>query len=277
MPSATELAASVTDGLIVVVTGAGISAESGIPTYRGEEGYWVVGAREYRAEEMATHAAFGRFPHEVWRWYLYRRAVCRAADANGGHLALTELEAALGDDFLLATQNVDGLHLRAGQSQERTYEVHGNIDFMRCANACSAELYPLPTSAPLLAKDDPLTEEAFESLRCPECDAPARPHVLWFDECYDEELYRFESSLAASARASMLITIGTSGATNLPTQMVRLAARRGIPIIDINPGDNPFGQVAEQSGGAQVALGAGEGLPPIVSALISARGGSGSA
>ena len=107
-------------GPLVVVTGAGVSAESGIPTFRGKEGYWTVGSRVYQPQELATQAAFRRMPEEIWRWYLYRLGVCRAAAPNPGHVALVELERALGDRFLLVTQNVDGLHPRAGSSPGRT-------------------------------------------------------------------------------------------------------------------------------------------------------------
>ncbi len=271
LAAAGELIGSVKGGLVVVLTGAGISAESGIPTFRGEEGFWVVGSREYRPEEMATAAAFDRFPREVWRWYLYRRAMCQAAEPNDGHFSLIDLEKALGDDFVLVTQNVDGLHHRAGQSLVRTYEVHGNIDFMRCANACSPARTPLPADTPLLEKDTPIDDAALASLRCPACDAPARPHVLWFDECYDEELYRFQSSLEAAARATALISVGTSGATNLPSQMVALAAQRRIPIVDINPNANPFAEAAEAHGGVHVASGSAGALPSLVRSLIDAR------
>ena len=97
---------------IVVLTGAGISAESGIPTFRGHEGYWVVGSRNYMPEEMATQAMFQRHPEQVWRWYLYRFGVCRNAEPNDAHRALVKLEAAYGDRFRLVTQNIDGLHRR---------------------------------------------------------------------------------------------------------------------------------------------------------------------
>ncbi|MEM9195817.1 MAG: Sir2 family NAD-dependent protein deacetylase, partial [Myxococcota bacterium] len=118
-------------GKVVFLTGAGISAESGIPTFRGEEGYWRVGSQNYHPQEMATRAAFRAMPDEVWAWYLYRRSVCRAADPNAAHRAVADLDSALGDGFLLVTQNVDGLHLRAGSPLERTYQIHGNIDYMR--------------------------------------------------------------------------------------------------------------------------------------------------
>ena len=117
---------------VVFLTGAGISAESHIPTFRGEEGYWTVGSKHYHPTELATRQAFSELPMDVWAWYLFRRTVCRRAEPNPGHLLLARLEKHLGERFLLVTQNVDGLHLRAGNSLEKTYQVHGNIDFMRC-------------------------------------------------------------------------------------------------------------------------------------------------
>ena len=153
-------------GDLVVLTGAGISAESGIPTFRGPEGYWTVGSREYRPEEMATFAMFSRFPEDVWQWYLYRLGVCRRAEPNAGHRAVKTMEDLLGDRFLLITQNVDGLHLRAGNSLERTYQIHGNIDYMRCAAGCSGDLFPVPDSIEPKTKDEPLTDAERESLKC---------------------------------------------------------------------------------------------------------------
>ena len=131
-------------GSIVVLTGAGISAESGIPTFRGPDGYWTVGSRNYRAEELATMQAFSRLPREVWGWYLYRHAVCAAAAPNPAHEALVELENTWMDRFTLVTQNVDGLHLRAGNSPERTYQIHGNLNRVRCARECGAPMTAVP-------------------------------------------------------------------------------------------------------------------------------------
>ncbi len=231
---------------LVVVTGAGLSAASGIPTFRGPEGYWTVGAREYHPQELATHAAFLRMPREVWHWYLYRRGVCRAAAPNAAHRALVELEERIADRFTLVTQNVDGLHLRAGSSLTRTHEIHGNIDFMRCLQAsCRQTPQPIPESVPALDRDEPLTEAVCKELQCPQCGGRTRPHVLWFDECYDELLYRAESSLAAATKADTIITVGTAGATNLPHQIVALGVRSGASLIDINPEATPFSEIAE--------------------------------
>ena len=105
-------------GNITVLTGAGISAESGIPTFRGRDGYWTIGSKEYHPQEMATFHMFTRRPLDVWAWYLYRKTVCAEAVPNAGHRALVELETLFLDRFCLITQNVDGLHLRAGNTPE---------------------------------------------------------------------------------------------------------------------------------------------------------------
>lgn len=237
-----------TEGLVLWLTGAGISAESGVPTFRGEEGYWRVGSRNYQSQEMATWASFCEMPDEVWAWYLYRRSVCRAAKPNAAHQALASLESAMGDDFLLITQNVDGLHLRAGSTLDRTYQVHGNIDFMRCLRACGAPPAPLPDVVPThWDKGQPLSDAVREALQCEACGAQARPHVLWFDETYDEPNFRFESSLRAAARAKVLVVVGTTGTTNLPMQIGLTAARRGIPLLVINPEPNPFSELVDQT------------------------------
>jgi NAD-dependent deacetylase len=235
------------EGPLVVLTGAGISAESGIPTFRGKEGYWTVGSREYQPEEMATFAMFSHRPEAVWAWYLYRRNACRAAMPNAGHLALVEMEQILGDRFLLITQNVDGLHLRAGSSPSRTYQIHGNVDDARCANECGAPLSRLPDAVLEKTRGEVLTDEDQKVLRCV-CGGWLRPHVLWFDEYYDEEHFRFHSSLKAAAEARVLLVVGTSGTTNLPMQVGHLALSRGAIIIDVNPDPNPFSRMAAQHG-----------------------------
>ncbi|HWB76155.1 MAG TPA: Sir2 family NAD-dependent protein deacetylase [Nannocystaceae bacterium] len=257
------------DGLLVVLTGAGISAESGVPTFRGPEGYWTVGSRNYQPQELATAAAFARMPDEIWRWYLYRRSVCRAAAPNAGHRALVELDEALGDRFVLITQNVDGLHLRAGSPIEHTLQIHGNIDFLRCARACSSELTPIPDAITPKTKDDPLPAHELALLRCPKCGGRGRPHVLWFDEYYDEELFKAESAMAAAADAALLVVVGTAGATNLPQQIARRVARSGRPIIDINIDDNPFAELAESTGGHALRSSACASLPELAAAIIA--------
>jgi len=254
-------------GRVTVLTGAGISAESGIPTFRGPEGYWTVGSKVYQPQEMATQAMFARRPEAVWRWYLYRRGVCLHAEPNAGHRALAQLEARLGDRFTLITQNVDGLHLRAGNSAARTYQIHGNIHFMRCAQSCTADVYPIPASVPPKGKDDPLTDADRRALRCPRCGGMTRPHVLWFDEYYDETWYRFKSSLRVAAQTDLLIVVGTSGATNLPNQVAWQVTRRGGVVVDVNLQTNPFAELARATGGFALQGPAAQILPALAETL----------
>lgn len=255
-------------GSVVVLTGAGISAESGIPTFRGHEGYWTVGSRNYMPTEMATQAMFAEHPEEVWRWYLYRFSVCRDAQPNAGHRALVALERALGSRFTLVTQNIDGLHLRAGNSAARTFCIHGDASLVRCASDCGGGRLTLPEFPVARSKDEPLGEEERRRLTCARCGGWLRPHVLWFDEYYDEANYRMESTLRAAAAADLLLVVGTSGATNLPMQVGRIAGRRGIAMIDVNPEPNPFAELAASLPRGFFAQGtACERLPGIVRQL----------
>jgi len=253
MPSLPEeieplLSPALGGGRVVWLTGAGISAESGIPTFRGKEGYWVVGSRNYHPMEMATHAAFLEQPDLVWSWYLYRRSVCLAAEPNVAHRAVADLERSLEDRMTLITQNVDGLHLRAGSSLERTYQIHGSLDFMRCGHECTPALYRMPEGIGSdWERGRQVGDAEREALRCPTCGARSRPHVLWFDELYDEEHFRFQSSLRAAADTDLLIVVGTAGQTNLPIQVGALVARRGAPMIVVNPEPSPFTDFAERN------------------------------
>ena len=255
-----ELARS--DGSIVFLTGAGISAESGIPTFRGPEGYWRVGSRNYQPPEMATAEAFARMPEEIWRWYLYRRGVCRAAAPNAAHLALVQLERRLGERFVLVTQNVDGLHLRAGSSPERTYQIHGNVDFCRCARGCQPSVRPLPAAIPDdWTKERRLTTAELDALRCG-CGDWLRPHVLWFDESYDEPRFRYLSALRAAEAAAALVVVGTSGATTLPARICEIVAARGVPFVVVDPEPTVFSELAERSARGTFLRGTASAIVP---------------
>jgi NAD-dependent deacetylase len=252
-------------GKVVALTGAGISAESGIPTFRGEEGYWVVGSRNYMPQEMATRDMFERRPDEVWRWYLYRFGVCRGAQPNAGHRALVALEQALGERFHLVTQNIDGLHRRAGS--RRVYTIHGDAAWVRCAADCGLGRIDQPDLG-AWTKERKLDAAARAALTCPRCGGWLRPHVLWFDEYYDEENYSMDSALRAAAAADLLLVVGTSGATNLPMQIGRIAFERGAAMVDVNPEPNPFAELAQRSERGVFAQGSAvERLPGIVAAL----------
>lgn len=252
---------------LVVMTGAGVSAESGIPTFRGPDGYWTVGSKVYQPQEIATNAMLRKKPEDVWMWFLYRRGVCQAAQPNPGHFAIAEMEHLFGDRFTLLTQNVDGLHIRAGNSLERTYHVHGDLTFMRCLEECTTELFPLPEAMPPKERGGRLTLEEWAMLKCPRCGAITRPHVLLWDEFYNEEHFRFKSSLIAATEAKLLIVVGTTGATTLPNQAVRYFFSSGGLMVDLNIEYNIFSQVAEENGGYFIKSGSGTALPQMVAAF----------
>jgi NAD-dependent deacetylase len=258
------------DGLTVFLTGAGVSAESGIPTFRGPEGYWRIGSKNYHPMELATFEAYSAMPDDVWAWYLYRRGVCRAAEPNAAHRAIAALEDALGDRFVLITQNVDGLHLRAGNTLARTHQIHGNIDFMRCGKDCTPAREPIPDGVDVAWERGRALGDAERALlACPVCGGRARPHVLWFDECYDEDHFRFESSLDAAARASLLVVVGTTGQTNLPMHVGALVTRRGAPMIVVNPEPSPFTEMAARNPNGAFLEGTAGAFVPLVTAAIS--------
>ncbi len=256
-------------GSVVFLTGAGISAPSGIPTFRGPGGYWTVGSAVYKAQEIGTLKHFRKRPWDVWAWYLYRAGVCGRAEPNAAHFALARLEESLGDRFHLITQNVDGLHTRAGNSQDRIYEVHGSGRRMRCAIGCSRDVYPIPELRGVAQGEEDVHPEDKAKLKCPRCDGMARPHILWWDEYYEEDHYRSESALRAVSESSLFVTVGTSGATSLPVHAAAIALQRNLVILDVNPDANLFRENAES---APRGLGIGgdalNAIPNLVDAII---------
>lgn len=208
---------------VAVLTGAGVSAESGVPTFRGEQGLW----RDHRPEQLATQTAFQRDPDVVWEWYDWRRSLIDDCQPNAAHSALAAMEQAL-CDFTLITQNVDGLHQAAGNVN--VLELHGNIWRVRCTNCTylsEDRRVPLPEIPP----------------HCPECDALLRPDVVWFGECLPEHV--LEAAWAAAARCKTMLVIGTSAvvypAASLPLEAVRSGAR----LIEFNPVRTPLSQHAD--------------------------------
>lgn len=229
---------------VTFLVGAGLSAESGIPTFRGKDGFWVSGSKYYQPEEIGTKKMFDVNCKEVWNWYLYRISMCKEARPNIGHQSLVEIEEELDDRFALISQNVDGLHFEAGSSEKRLYLIHGDLRYMRCSKGCSAELYLIPeeiTSKPR-TRESSMTLEESGLLKCPKCDEVSRPHVLWFDEYYDQKYYKLHDVLRIAKSTGLLFVVGTSGATNLPRMIVENTLRRQGIVIEINPNESYFSE-----------------------------------
>ena len=220
-------------GPLVVLTGAGVSAESGVPTFRGAEGLW----RTYRAEELATPIAFHRDPQLVWEFYAWRRELLAACKPNRAHLLLTEIENQI-SDFTLITQNVDGLHAAAGS--RNIIELHGTIWRMRCT---SCEDRWDDWSVPLGELPPP----------CPGCGEKARPDVVWFGETLDPEVLDLAFEVAQCAHT--MLVIGTSGIVYPAAELPRVCKTRGARLIEINPQETPISGIADQVYRSKAAIG----------------------
>ncbi len=239
---------------IIVLTGAGISAESGIPTFRGENGYWTVGSSVYQPEEMATKQAFEAMPKEVWHWYLYRRTVCLSAQPNRAHGIIGEWSRQ--KRVALVTQNVDGLHERGGALG---FEIHGNINKMR--NLTTKEISTIPKEVGIVEKDVPLTEAQWSLV------ADSRPHILWFDESYNEEHYHFDTVIELARDCDALVTVGTTAMTTLPNVVMELARDNDALLIDININPNPFSDIAVSDGGVWLQHAATKGIAALANVI----------
>lgn len=223
--------------LFTFLTGAGISAESGIPTYRGVDGIWVKGTQFHKPEEFGTFKYFKENPEEVWQYSLFRKKMFENAKTNKSHDELAGIENLLQDRFHLITQNIDNLHRRSGV--ERIYEIHGNNREIKCSNGCK-EIEYLPVEIEGKDIDEDLTVKDIELLKCKECGSWMRPNILWFDEYYDEKTNKKFSSLKIAKNSGILFIVGTSGATNLPMAIAESTLRYGGTIVDINTEDNLF-------------------------------------
>jgi NAD-dependent deacetylase len=196
---------------ITVLTGAGISAESGVPTFRDPDGLWA----KFRPEELASFDSFMKNPDLVWEWYSHRREVVSSVKPNAGHYALVELEK-LVDDFTLVTQNVDNLHFRAGS--HNILELHGNIERSYCINC--HRFY----------KDIEMPPSK-EAPRC-ECGGRIRPDVVWFGEMLPEDALR--KAWEAADRADIFFSIGTSGEVYPAAGLPDIARQNGAYVVEVN-------------------------------------------
>ncbi len=233
---------------VAVLTGAGVSAESGVPTFRGEGGLW----RRYRAEDLATPEAFARNPRLVWEWYDWRRQLIARCRPNAAHEAIAHLERAV-PEFLLITQNIDGLHRQAGSS--RLVELHGNIWRTRCCDegriAENREV-PLKSIPP----------------RCG-CGALLRPDIVWFGEPLPLEA--LQQAVDFVEGCDVLLVAGTSAVVEPAASLPMMAKRQGAYVVEVNPEATPLSAAADTS----IRGRAGEILPHLVGrGKVFSRGGA---
>ena len=254
-------------GRIVVLTGAGISVESGIPPYRGAGGRWTDGGID--AMTRATLAHFYDQPADAWQWHLSRRTEMMAAEPNDAHRAIARLDETFGDRFGLITQNIDRLHQAAGSTPQRTVELHGHMQAMRCSGGCDGTL-PIPPYFNGWDDDDAIGDTEMALLTCPRCGCATRPHTLGFDEFYDEVNYRARTAEQWAARASVFVTVGTSGSVPFAPRLATIASRGGALLVDVNPRHNELRQLAAVSG-IVVEASAGTGVPAVVDAITAAQ------
>lgn len=202
---------------IVVLTGAGVSAESGIPTFReAQTGLWA----RYEPTELATRAAFRAQPQRVWSWYAWRRELVAGCRPNPGHYALAYMQAQA-PRFTLLTQNIDGLHTEAGSND--VVELHGNIHRYKCLDRDHEA-----TKAP--AGDGPPP--------CPLCGSPLRPDVVWFGEQLPERALR--RAIQAAEDADIFLSVGTSAVVYPAAELPLVTLRRGRPVAEVNPEATPL-------------------------------------
>ena len=210
---------------VAAMTGAGISAESGVPTFRGADGLW----RTYSAADLATPEAFARDPGLVWQWYRWRRDIIGRAQPNAGHLALARFQARL-PAFTLITQNVDGLHQRAGSTN--VVELHGNLWRTRCARGCGV----VQDSAGDAPGGDG-GEGSAAPPACP-CGALLRPDVVWFGEPLDEA--RIDLAVRAAGACDVFLVVGTSALVYPAAGLPLVAGRAGALVVEVNLDDTPL-------------------------------------
>ena len=259
-------------GRVLVLTGAGVSAESGVPTFRGPGGLW----RNYRPEELATPQAFARDPRLVWEWYAWRRTVVARCEPNAAHRALArfslrrdvgadrppaaETDTGRGPWVRIVTQNVDGLHAAAAHeaaAESLTSTTREAApDVMGAARGPSAAVLPLELHGSLFrsrctrcssrydGRDDPVDTTSAETLpRCARCGAMLRPDVVWFGEALDQRI--LGAAVSAAERAEVCLVVGTSGVVQPAASLAGVTRDAGGRVIEVNPGETPLTRLAD--------------------------------
>lgn len=226
---------------VVALTGSGVSAESGVPTFRdAQTGLWA----RYDPQELATPEAFARDPELVWRWYAWRRELVEGASPNAGHAALADLERSV-PEFSLVTQNVDGLHQEAGSGN--VVELHGNILRSRC---------PVENVTVEPAETDYLPP------LCPNCGSPLRPDVVWFGEALPDA--GLEAASEAARSCDLFLSVGTSGLVYPAAALPYEALENGATVVEVNPDRTPLSPNTDFSLRGR----AGDVLPRLVGAAF---------
>ncbi len=241
---------------VLVLTGAGVSAESGIPTFREKDGYW----RNLDPAKLATPEAFAKDPGLVWQWYRERRKRIRAAQPNAAHKAIAKL-AAHAREFLLVTQNVDDLHARGGSPKETMVQIHGDIFVTRCSDCdfqfrdtgrggspeppAPRTIYPnsgrLGSIAPTSAQPD---QEQEDLPRCPRCGALMRPGVVWFGEQLDSRKIYIVEDYLARGDVDLTFVVGTTALFGYIVDWATRARGRNGELVEVNPDETPLSQFA---------------------------------
>ena len=232
---------------LAVLTGAGVSKESGVPTFRDAlDGLWA----QYNPEELATPTAFKRDPKLVWDWYEFRRELVRQAQPNPGHIALAHKLERHFPSMRIITQNVDDLHEQAGSSH--VIHLHGNIARNRCFDNCQGDPTIIDVSTLDYDEGPPL---------CPHCGALVRPDVVWFHEMLPADA--LQDAHTATQLCDVMLVVGTSGLVTPAATLPGLAQQHGATIIEVNPDDTPITALAE----VKLMGVSGEVLPTLLEAL----------
>ena len=234
---------------VFVLTGSGISAESGVPTFReAQTGLWS----RYSPQQLATPEAFNRDPETVWQWYAWRREILATVQPNAAHYAVARLQA-LVPKLTLVTQNVDGLHQKAGASN--VLEFHGNLMTNRCSRDGSVQVVSTETSA--------------APPRCPDCGAYLRPGVVWFGEPIPADV--LQRSFDAAMECDVYLSIGTSSMVYPAASLVEAAIQNDATIVEVNPEATPLTRYVDYA----LARKAGDILPELISRFAVELGATG--
>ena len=231
---------------VLVITGAGVSAESGIPTFRGKDGYW----RNLDPAKLATPEAFARDPKLVWDWYRERRQGICTARPNAAHEAITRLSI-FAQEFLLVTQNVDDLHARAGLSSDKMVQIHGDIFVTHCVS-CDFSRREIES-------------ENVDLPKCPRCDALLRPGVVWFGEQLDPQKIDSVESFLKGGPCDPVLVIGTTAIFGYIVDWALRARGEAGRLIELNPDETGLSRFASQT----IREGAAIALPRLVEQLIA--------